>query len=44
MITSALSFMTKDATVWALPYLEQLAEHKPVFDNSKWDSFLKAFK
>jgi hypothetical protein len=40
MITSALSFMTKDTTVWACPYLE----HKPVFDNGKWDSFLKAFK
>jgi hypothetical protein len=44
MITSALSFMTKDAAVWARPYLEQLADHKPVFDNGKWDSFLKAFK
>jgi hypothetical protein len=44
MITSALSFMTKDAAVWARLYLEQLADHKPVFDNGKWDSFLKAFK
>jgi hypothetical protein len=44
MITSALSFMTKDAAVWARPYLEQLTDHKPVFDNGKWESFLKAFK
>jgi hypothetical protein len=44
MITSALLFMTKDTAVWACPYLEQLADHKPVFDNGKWDSFLKAFK
>jgi hypothetical protein len=44
MIMSALSFMTKDATIWACPYLEQLADHKPVFDNGKWNSFLKAFK
>jgi hypothetical protein len=44
MITLALSFMTKDATVWARLYLEQLMDHKPVFDNGKWDSFLKAFK
>jgi hypothetical protein len=44
MITSALLFITKDAAVWARLYLEQLADHKPVFDNSKWDSFLKAFK
>jgi hypothetical protein len=36
--------MTKDATVWARPYLEQLADHKLVFDNRKWDSFLKVFK
>jgi hypothetical protein len=44
MITSALSFMTKDTAVWARPYLEQPADHKLVFDNGKWDSFLKAFK
>jgi hypothetical protein len=44
MITLALLFMTKDAAVWAHPYLEQPADHKPVFDNGKWDSFLKAFK
>jgi hypothetical protein len=44
MITLALSFMTKDAAVWARLYLEQLADHKLVFDNGKWDSFLKAFK
>jgi hypothetical protein len=44
MITSALLFITKDAAVWARLYLEQLADHKPVFDNGKWDSFLKAFK
>jgi hypothetical protein len=44
MITSALLFMTKDAAVWAHPYLEQLTDHKPVFDKGKWDSFLKAFK
>jgi hypothetical protein len=44
MITSALLFMTKDTAVWARPYLEQLADHKPVFNNGKWDSFLKAFK
>jgi hypothetical protein len=31
----ALSFMTKDAAVWAHLYLEQLADHKLVFDNSK---------
>jgi hypothetical protein len=36
--------MTKDATVWARPYLKQLADHKSVFDNGKWDSFLKVFK
>jgi hypothetical protein len=44
MIMLALSFMTKDTTVWAHPYLEQLADHKPVFDNGKWNSFLKVFK
>jgi hypothetical protein len=44
MITLALSFMIKNATVWACPYLKQLADHKPVFNNDKWDSFLKAFK
>jgi hypothetical protein len=44
MITSALSFITKDAAVWARPYLEQLMDHKPVFDNGRLDSFLKAFK
>jgi hypothetical protein len=44
MITSALSFMIKDAAVWACPYLKQLADHKLVFDNGKWESFLKAFK
>jgi hypothetical protein len=35
MITSALLFMTKDTTVWVHLYLEQLADHKPVFDNGK---------
>jgi hypothetical protein len=44
MITLALSFITKDATVWACPYLEQFANYKPVFDNGKWNSFVKAFK
>jgi hypothetical protein len=44
MIMSVLSFITKDAAVWARSYLEQLADHKPVFNNSKWDSFLKMFK
>jgi hypothetical protein len=44
MIMLALLFMIKDAAIWACPYLEQLTDHKPVFDNSKWDSFLKAFK
>jgi hypothetical protein len=44
MITSALLFITKNAAIWACLYLKQLADHKPVFDNSKWDSFLKAFK
>jgi hypothetical protein len=44
MITLALLFMTKDAAIWARLYLEQLANHKPVFDNGKWDSFLKVFK
>jgi hypothetical protein len=36
--------MTKDAAVWACSYLEQLADHKLVFNNSKWNSLLKAFK
>jgi hypothetical protein len=31
----ALSFMTKDAAVWAHPYLEQLMDHKLIFDNGK---------
>jgi hypothetical protein len=44
MITLALSFMTKDATIWACLYLEQLADHKLVFDNGKWESFLRVFK
>jgi hypothetical protein len=44
MIMLALSFMTKDTAVWARSYLEQLVDHKPVFNNGKWDSFLKAFK
>jgi hypothetical protein len=44
MITLAFSFMTKDAAVWAHPYLEQLVDHKPVFNNGKWNSFLKVFK
>jgi hypothetical protein len=44
IITLVLLFMTKDAAVWARPYLEQLADHKLVFNNGKWDSFLKAFK
>jgi hypothetical protein len=44
MITLALSFMTKDTAIWARLYLEQLVDHKSVFDNGKWDSFLKAFK
>jgi hypothetical protein len=44
MIILALLFMIKNAAVWACLYLEQLADHKPIFNNSKWDSFLKAFK
>jgi hypothetical protein len=44
IIMSALSFIIKDATVWAHSYLEQLMDYEPVFNNSKWDSFLKAFK
>jgi hypothetical protein len=44
IIILALSFITKNATVWACPYLKQLADHKLVFDNNKWNSFLKAFK
>jgi hypothetical protein len=44
MIILALSFMTKDAAVWACSYLKQLADHKLVFDNGKWDSFLKVCK
>jgi hypothetical protein len=35
MITLAFLFMTKNATIWACPYLEQLANYKLVFDNSK---------
>jgi hypothetical protein len=44
MIMLALLFITKDAAIWARSYLEQLADHKLVFDNGKWDSFLKVFK
>jgi hypothetical protein len=43
MIMLALLFITKDTAVWARLYLKQLANHKPVFNNGKWDSFLKAF-
>jgi hypothetical protein len=41
---SALLFITKDAAVWTHLYLKQLADHKPIFNNGKWDSFLKVFK
>jgi hypothetical protein len=44
MIILALLFITKDAAVWAYLYLKQLADHKLVFDNGKWNSFLKVFK
>ena len=36
MITSALSFLTDDAAIWARPTLELLAEGKLVFDDD-WD-------
>jgi hypothetical protein len=44
MITLALSFMSKNTAIWACLYLKQFVDHKLVFDNSKWNSFLKAFK
>ncbi len=43
MITSALSFMSDDAAIWARPHIETLAQNKAAFNDS-WDEFLKQFK
>jgi hypothetical protein len=42
MVLSALSFMDKDAAVWAQPHIESLAEGKTPF--ASWNAFLVAFK
>jgi hypothetical protein len=42
MVPSALSFMAKDAAVWARPHIESLAEGKTPF--ASWNAFLVAFK
>ena len=54
MISSALSFMTGNAAVWARPHLEKIAEGKDVFvvtddqgnitHKNHWDEFLRLFK
>jgi hypothetical protein len=42
MVPSALSFMVKDAAVWAQPHIESFAKGKVPF--AYWDVFLAAFK
>ena len=54
MISSALSFMTGNAAIWARPHLERIAEGKDVFTVSNehgrvirthdWAEFLRLFK
>lgn len=43
MISSALTFLTGEAAVWARPHIEALSENQPAFNDS-WTEFLKAFK
>jgi hypothetical protein len=42
IVLSALSFMAKDAAVWAQLHIESLAEGKMLF--ASWNAFLVAFK
>jgi hypothetical protein len=42
MVPSALSFIAKNAAVWAQSHIELLAEGKTPF--ADWDAFLIAFK
>ncbi|KAK7016752.1 hypothetical protein VNI00_018829 [Paramarasmius palmivorus] len=42
-ISTALSFMVKDAALWATPYMEEYSLGRPIFDNN-WATFEAAFK
>lgn len=41
-ISSALSYMTDDAAVWARPHIEKVSAGTPPFPD--WDKFIEAFK
>ena len=42
-IQASLSHLTKEAAIWATPYMEELAVGRHPFD-SDWDKFVAAFK
>ncbi|KAK7019758.1 hypothetical protein VNI00_017955 [Paramarasmius palmivorus] len=42
-ISTALSFMTKDAALWATPYMEEYSLGRPIFGDN-WATFEAAFK